>query len=94
MGSIPNGIMEFFIVIFLPTYCGPGVDSTSNRNEYQEYFLGGKGGRGVQLTFPIFMYHKIWKHQSPGTLRVCPGLYSDCYTFYLIKYSDNLGWFV
>jgi len=25
---------------FLPHY-GPGVDSTSNRNEYQEYFLGG-----------------------------------------------------
>ena len=24
--------------------CGPGVYSASNRNEYQEYFLGGKGG--------------------------------------------------
>jgi len=22
------------------TYYGPGVDSASNRNEYQEYFLG------------------------------------------------------
>jgi hypothetical protein len=22
-------------------YYGPGVDSASNRNEYQEYFLGG-----------------------------------------------------
>jgi hypothetical protein len=29
----------------------PGVDSASNRNEYQEYFLGGgKGGRCVGLT--------------------------------------------
>jgi hypothetical protein len=26
---------------FRPRY-GPGVDSASNRNEYQEYFLGGK----------------------------------------------------
>jgi hypothetical protein len=26
---------------FLPHY-GPGVESTSNRNEYQEYFLGVK----------------------------------------------------
>jgi hypothetical protein len=26
---------------FLPHY-GPGVDSASNRNEYQEYFLGVK----------------------------------------------------
>jgi len=29
---------------------GPGVDSVSNRDEYQEYFLGGKGGRCVGLT--------------------------------------------
>jgi hypothetical protein len=24
------------------SHCGPGVDSTSNRNEYQESFLGVK----------------------------------------------------
>jgi len=29
---------------------GPGVDSASNTNEYQEYFLEGKGGRCVGLT--------------------------------------------
>jgi len=29
---------------------GPGVDSVSNGNEYQEYFLGGKSGRCVVLT--------------------------------------------
>ena len=28
----------------------PGVDSVSNKNEYQKYFLGGKGGRCVGLT--------------------------------------------
>jgi len=35
--------LEFFIGIksFLSHY-GPGVDSTSNRNEYQEHFLGVK----------------------------------------------------
>ena len=33
---------------FRPHY-GPGVDSASNKNEYQEYFLGGKGGRCVRL---------------------------------------------
>jgi hypothetical protein len=27
-----------------------GVDSASNRNEYQEYFFGGKGGRCLGLT--------------------------------------------
>jgi hypothetical protein len=24
-------------------HCGPGVDSASNRNEYQKYSWGGKG---------------------------------------------------
>ena len=33
---------------FRPHY-GPGVDQAS-RNEYQEYFLGGKGSRCVGLT--------------------------------------------
>ena len=28
----------------------PGVDSASNRNEYQKHFLGDKGGRCVRLT--------------------------------------------
>ena len=30
-----------------------GVDSVSNRNEYQEHFLGAKGGRCVRLTLPL-----------------------------------------
>jgi len=33
-----------------PSHYGPGVDSASNRNEYQDYFLGDKGGRCVRLT--------------------------------------------
>ena len=37
-GSIPADVSGFFIDIkSLP---GPGVDSASNRNKYQEYFLG------------------------------------------------------
>jgi len=40
---IPAGVSGFFIDIksFLSHY-GPGVDSASNRNEYQKYFLGVK----------------------------------------------------
>ena len=38
-GSIPAGVSGFFIDI--KSY-GPGVDSASNKNEYQEYFLGVK----------------------------------------------------
>jgi hypothetical protein len=36
-------------ISFQPHY-GPGIDSTSNRNEYQEFSWGVKGGRRVSLT--------------------------------------------
>jgi hypothetical protein len=57
--------------------------TASNRNEYQEYFLGGKGGRCVGLTLQISYAdcHEIWKPQLPGTLWACPGLHKDCFTF-------------
>ena len=39
--SIPAGVIGFFIDIkSFRSHYGPGVDSASNRNEYQEYFLG------------------------------------------------------
>ena len=41
-GRFPLLSLEFFITLsFRPRY-GPGVDSVSRRNEYQEYFLGVK----------------------------------------------------
>ena len=43
--------LEFFIDIkSFQSHNGSGVDSASNRNEYQEHLLGGKGGRCVRLT--------------------------------------------
>jgi len=42
-GSIPVGVSGFFIDIkSLWSHYGPGVDSASNINEYQDYFLGVK----------------------------------------------------
>jgi len=42
-GSIPAGVSGFFIDIkFFRSHYGPGVDSVSNINKYQEYFLGVK----------------------------------------------------
>ena len=42
-GSIPAGFSGFFTDIkSFRSHYGPGVDSSSNRNEYQEYFLGVK----------------------------------------------------
>ena len=61
---------------FRPHYC-PEVDSASNRNEYQEHFLVGKGGRCVGLTtLPRSCVDclAIWETQCPGTLWACPSL--------------------
>jgi len=42
-GSIPDGVSIFFIDIkYFRLHYVPRVDSASNRNEYQEYFLGVK----------------------------------------------------
>ena len=39
-GSITAGVIGIFIDIkSFRSHYGPGVDSASNRNEYQEYFL-------------------------------------------------------
>ena len=60
-----------------------GVNPASNRNEYQEYFLKGKGGRCIRLTtLPPSCADclEIWEPQPPGTLRASSGLESDCFT--------------
>ena len=42
-GKIPARVSGFLIDIkSFRSHCGPGLDSASNRNEYQEYFLGVK----------------------------------------------------
>jgi hypothetical protein len=40
-GSIPDGVIGIFHFSYIfRSHYGPGVDSASNRNEYQENFLG------------------------------------------------------
>jgi len=49
--------MEIFIDIILPAALWPRVEPASNRNEYQDYLLGGKGGRCLGIdNLPTFMY--------------------------------------
>ena len=44
-GSIPAYVSGFFIdITSFRSHYGPGVDSASNINEYQEYFLRIKAG--------------------------------------------------
>jgi len=48
-----------------------------NRNEYQEYFLGGKSGRCVGLTTlppSRVVGLEIWEPQLLGNLTACPDL--------------------
>jgi len=68
--------LDFFIDIFWP-HCGLEADSASNRNEYQEYCLGGKGGQCTGLTTlppSCAECHEIWESQPPGTLKACTGI--------------------
>jgi hypothetical protein len=56
--GIPMVLLEFFIDIILLAALWPhGVNSASNRNEYQEYFLEGKGSQSLVWGFeenPLF----------------------------------------
>jgi hypothetical protein len=68
---------NFSLTILPAALYGPGVDSASNKNEYQKYFLGGKGGRCVALTtLPSSRADclEIWEPRPPGTVRPCPDL--------------------
>jgi len=52
----------------------------------------GKGGRWVGLTIlPPSCANclEIWEPQPPGTLRACPGLKWDCFTFFSMKGEEN-----
>ena len=65
-GSIAVGVSGFFIDIkSFRSHYGLGVDSASNRNEYQEHFPGGKGGRCVRLTT---YHHPVQLSRNLGTL--------------------------
>jgi hypothetical protein len=41
-GSIPDGVIGIFHWQSFRSHYGPRVDSATNRNEYQEHFLGVK----------------------------------------------------
>ena len=73
-GLIPYSATGIFIEIVLPA--GPGINSASNRIEYQEYFLGGKGGRCIGLTLPPSCANcfEICIPQPPEAFKACTGI--------------------
>ena len=91
MCSIPNGVIGIF----------HWHNPSGHTQPLTELSTMGKDGRCVQLTTlpPLCAdCHEIWKPQTPATLKACPGLYRDCFTFTfgfavmvqcLIKYRYN-----
>jgi hypothetical protein len=73
--SIPD-VVSFLLIQSFRSHYGPGIDSVSNRNVYQEYFLGGVGkdGRSLGLTYSPPSCLEIWETESSGALMACPGL--------------------
>ena len=68
-------VTGIFIDKILPA--DPGINSASNRIEYQEYFVGGKSGRCIGLTtLPLSCANcfEICVLQTPEALRACTGI--------------------
>jgi len=65
--------LVFFVDFIFPTSLESWVGSASKSNEYQEYFLGSKGGRWDNLTSCCVDRLEIWESQLPETLRKCQG---------------------
>ena len=83
---------SFSLISSFWLHCGPGVNSASSRNEYQPYFLGGKGGQYIGLTTsPPSCTNclEIFEPQPPGNFRACPGLQWDCFTFAFMTNIDE-----
>ena len=84
---------KFFIDIILPVTLRTWSRLRLWHKWVPEIFPGGKGGRCVGLiTLPPLYedYLEIWEPQHPGTLRACPGLYRNCFTFtFYIRWFQN-----
>ena len=73
-GSIPAGVSGFFIDIkSFRSHYDPGVDSASNRNEYQEYFLGVKADNLPPSCTVVTKSGNLNFLEPSGPLQACNG---------------------
>jgi hypothetical protein len=84
-GSIPDGVIGIFHW-HNPSGRTMALGLTQPLTEWEpRIFSGGKGDRSVGLTTlrrSGFDCLEIWEPEHPGTLRACPGLWWDFFTFY------------
>ena len=82
---------NFSLPLSFLTHNDPRVDSASNRNEYQEYFLGDKGDQCVGLTNLPLSCADCLEIRTASNFWKPPGLYRDWYTFfcYFMETSRN-----
>ena len=91
---IPSSSLQIHMV---NTYTSSGrtmaLGSTQPQtNEYQEHFLGGKGGRCVGLTTlspSCFDCLESWESQPPGTLTACTGIALPLHTYTCLNVSSR-----
>jgi len=85
VGSIPDGVIGIFHW-HKPSGRTMALESIQPLKERSSRNIswGCKGGRCVELTLPLSFANclEMWEPQPPGTLRDCPGLSWDCFTFY------------
>jgi hypothetical protein len=89
--------LEFFIDIILLVAPWPWANSASNSNEYQEYFLAGKGGRCVRLTTlphsraDCLEIGNLNLLEPPGPAQACNGITSYIYIYVTAIYTVDVG---
>ena len=68
--------LKFFIDINLPATLWPWGRPACNKNEYQAYFLGGKGGRCIGLTTlaPSYADWSLNLLKPSGPIQACTGI--------------------
>jgi hypothetical protein len=82
----PISSLDFSIDLTFQLHYGPGVDSDSNRNEYQESSWGVKGYRpGSKTDNLTAVYeptvHKMWEPRCLTTLWAFTACYRDTLSF-------------